>query len=297
MRTGYPRFVIHRSIIALAERVVDRFGDHTSTSSSLPDTCSDGEVSRLRTKLMAMLFPDRCSASQCKSFLSLHALDYPASSIHTITLASEALQHQNPERTRIVEWSKAELHTVLYPRELFPLAMSFWQHTGFGIPSRYAIFCLDQFGRLDIQEQAHNFNRTEVQGWSLASVAHQSGPEEAKTVREVGPRTSVQDAQNCNRVLCQRIADFATSDWHVDVTDVYLFSSGMRAISNIVQALQGITGFGDSTKMVAYGLVAPKPAMTFVRGCKWPRLLDALSHASLSSDHINPIPSPRTQLT
>ena len=36
----------------------------------------------------------------------------------------------------------AELHIVLFPTEIFPLAKQFWQHTGMGISSRLAEHCL-----------------------------------------------------------------------------------------------------------------------------------------------------------
>lgn len=36
----------------------------------------------------------------------------------------------------------AELHIILFPASAFPFAKSFWQHTGLGVSSRFAEYCL-----------------------------------------------------------------------------------------------------------------------------------------------------------
>ncbi|KAG8929537.1 hypothetical protein FRC01_004187 [Tulasnella sp. 417] len=141
MKTGYPRFFIHRSI-QLLSRISER-------KFALP-----GERS--------LLFPSATVASECRSFIRRHSptpvtvrlVQYmicPQSSTEKPTLippttptSSKTIVVPSPCQPSSSE--SVELHIVLFPADTFPLAKSFWQHTGDGISSRMAEKCLEFLG-------------------------------------------------------------------------------------------------------------------------------------------------------
>ena len=132
MQTGYPRFFIHRSIQKLSSVMQCKFG-------------RPGEV--------CMLFPTSQHASQCRDFVRAMeakrtgvAEPIPIRIVRFCVLAHKALDASTPSSVRTSATSDADtpilLYIVLYPEPLFPLAKSFWQHTGTGISSRLADECL-----------------------------------------------------------------------------------------------------------------------------------------------------------
>jgi cystathionine gamma-synthase len=97
-----------------------------------------------------LLFPSNKIAASCRAFL----------------LDRSRVLGLNPTRVRLIQFlicaqdrgpdsipspispqpspctQYPELHIVLFPADIFPLAKEFWQHTGTGISSRLADFCL-----------------------------------------------------------------------------------------------------------------------------------------------------------
>lgn len=138
MKTGYPRFFIHRSIQLLARIAERKF--------ALP-----GEH--------CLLFPSATVASECRSFLCRHSptpvtvrlVQYmicPQSSTEKPTLIPPTSSKTVvvPSPCQASSSDSVELHIVLFPADTFPLAKSFWQHTGDGISSRMAEKCLELLG-------------------------------------------------------------------------------------------------------------------------------------------------------
>lgn len=129
LKTGYPRFFIHRSIQKLADLLKCKFG---------------------RPNEQGVLFPSMQSATQCREFIcAMHArnggeTDPQVRIVRFCVLAKASPDGVVPD---IVQASTncdtpVQLHCVLFPEELWPYAKSFWQHTGLGISSRLADECL-----------------------------------------------------------------------------------------------------------------------------------------------------------
>ncbi|KAH8829401.1 pyridoxal phosphate-dependent transferase [Flagelloscypha sp. PMI_526] len=109
MVSGYPRFFIHLSIVKLAQVCSDKFATQD-------ERC--------------MLFPTKRIADLCRTFIQLRS-DIQPRLVHLFIC---------PESPPNV--GCADLHIVLFPSAIFPIAKQFWQHTGLGISSRLAENCL-----------------------------------------------------------------------------------------------------------------------------------------------------------
>lgn len=225
MRTGYPRFFIHRLVETLAGRICEKL-EH-----ELPKT------------QMAMLFPSEMHALQCERYLKLQAADDLTVDTGTVSLASNSLvaAGQTPE----VHWEHAEIHVVLYPADLYPLAKGFWQHTGFGITSRYADFCLGRLDDLQLQTSPT---------LSTAGNNHTGCPRRRASAKHSEVEDAGVEDEMIKGILRCRIANLASSGKNpVEGKDVYLFPSGMAAISSVAHALHPNKDSEASHKVVAYG--------------------------------------------
>lgn len=117
MVSGYPRFFIHSSIGKLARICEQKFGAPNE---------------------QCLLYPSKKIADRCRSFI----LDR-ASLTSTPTHARLVQYHICPEDTPLPSSQPTvELHIVLFPTDAWSIAKQFWQHTGLGISSRLADYCL-----------------------------------------------------------------------------------------------------------------------------------------------------------
>ncbi|KAF4556161.1 Cystathionine gamma-synthase-like protein [Elsinoe fawcettii] len=114
MKTGYPRFFIHRSIDRFAATIVTQYG---------------------RPDEKAMLFPTRSCAQRCVDFLTSNRPDQ-RQAVHIVEFVPCPTKSQ-PSGPYVLP----KICAVLYPKDQWPLAKSFWQHTGEGVSSRRAEFC------------------------------------------------------------------------------------------------------------------------------------------------------------
>ncbi|KAG8958331.1 hypothetical protein FRC03_009225 [Tulasnella sp. 419] len=143
MRTGYPRFFIHKSIQKLSFICEKRFG--------LPNEKS-------------ILFPSSTIADACRTFIKdQHRVLNPTSPSPQIRLVQYNICPQSsttppppPTSTKgenVIVPSPCDpkttdpsniidLHIVFLPQEIFRIGKSFWQHVGDGISSRLAEKCL-----------------------------------------------------------------------------------------------------------------------------------------------------------
>ena len=224
MRTGYPRFFIHRLIESLARHICEK----VQHGSSLIQ--------------MAMLFPAKIHALQCERYLTHHATNDGAMNVSMRTVSLALKTPGTALQTPGVQWEQAEIYAVLYPSEFYPLAKGFWQHTGFGISSRYAEFCLDEIDDLQIQ----TFPTPLKSGWEDSAEVH----EKERACRS----TQAIEDEKVKSTLRRRIAKLASGDKNaVDEKDVYLFPSGMSAISTFAQALLTVNNSDASPEVIAYG--------------------------------------------
>ncbi|KAF2751623.1 cystathionine gamma-synthase-like protein [Sporormia fimetaria CBS 119925] len=120
MKTGYPRFFIHKSIEKLAQAIAAKHG---------------------RPGERAMLFPSHVIASRCREFLHQQAPDLSPQQVRILDLVpatdSEGSDGMSPVSPR--------LSAVLFPAERFPIVKAFWQHSGDGVSSRRAEYCQEAF--------------------------------------------------------------------------------------------------------------------------------------------------------
>ncbi|KAF8342770.1 pyridoxal phosphate-dependent transferase [Cantharellus anzutake] len=133
MQSGYPRFFINLHIRRLERLCEKKFG--------LP-----GE--------RCHLFPSSRIAQSCRAFMHAHSPG-PTAPI-PVRIAQFMLQPPPTARTARTTSSNqpsVELHIVLFPLEHAALAKSYWQHTGNGISSRLAEYCLSLLPVPDLIDQ------------------------------------------------------------------------------------------------------------------------------------------------
>ena len=113
-----------------------------------------------------MLFPSRRIAENARTFILENTPDSskPTPQPHIVQLSFPPVA---PSKSGVLTPSSAvNLFVLLYPLEQKDLAKAFWQHTGYGISSRMAEYCLlelESISRLDdsLDPTASNGN-----GWS-----------------------------------------------------------------------------------------------------------------------------------
>ncbi|KAH8153722.1 uncharacterized protein LAJ45_02535 [Morchella importuna] len=132
MKTGYPRFYIHKSIQKLVQSILQKFGQ--------PDED-------------AMLFPSPGVAKQCKQFIKQRSKTIPAPNVRVIELVyNKSKNPKTPKDSETPIWS--DLCAVLFPAEEFKCAKEFWQHSGDGVSSRRAEFCQREFEEGSLVEKS-----------------------------------------------------------------------------------------------------------------------------------------------
>lgn len=160
METGYPRFFIHRSIQRLASLLCNKFA---------------------RPQESCILFPSARIAERCRDFMRAQAnstsplpirivrfsmLEHTApntpgaavASNATVNSSSSTAEHFSDQQLEATHYQASSttahyIFIVFFPENLFPLAKSFWQHTGDGISSRQADRCLSLLEQSKSAEQ------------------------------------------------------------------------------------------------------------------------------------------------
>lgn len=115
MKTGYPRFFIHLSIQELQSELLKLHG-------------KPGEA--------VMLWPTLIVAKRCQKFFYDKLPSLSPDLVHVLGLEPVI----NKQRSQ--ETISSGLAAVFFPKEHFSTAKQVWQHTGDGISSRRAEFCL-----------------------------------------------------------------------------------------------------------------------------------------------------------
>ncbi|UZJ52962.1 hypothetical protein CBS101457_002282 [Exobasidium rhododendri] len=181
MQIGYPRFFIHKTIKRLADVLLEKFGQ-PGTLDTEPEDC--------------LLVPSKKVADCCRNFMQaqykkqgnglLPVREIQFCMVLPRTKSDETAQASSSSSlasstTDIVEdpsASKLVIHIVLFPKSAFPLAKSFWQHTGDGISSRMAAACLDLLERAEKLKNAgvpKQMNAHSRQSSANGSVQQQEG--------------------------------------------------------------------------------------------------------------------------
>ena len=227
MQTGYPRFFIHNLIEELAQHILEDFG-HKSL---------EGQK--------AVLFSHGAYALHCMRYLADEADGISSTKICSVSLVSNS--PVTSDRAAEIPWEHAEIHAVLYCSSAYPVAKSFWQHSGFGISSRDAKFCLDT---------VHDRLLQTSQVRSVPDHSHtESSAHECQTsCSSKRHPLQMEESENTKSMLRRRIAGLASSrNNEVTEGDVYLFPSGMSAISTVAQALLPSEDSETPPEVIAYG--------------------------------------------
>lgn len=115
-----PSFFIHKLIVAFAEDIVNVLG-------------KPGE--------QAMLFPSNRTAARCANFILSKEPSNSSDQVHVIDLVWDRSRAASETLTKV----SPSISAVLFPKELFPIAKQYWQHSGEGVSSRRAEFCHSLF--------------------------------------------------------------------------------------------------------------------------------------------------------
>jgi cystathionine gamma-synthase len=252
MKTGYPRFFIHKQIQAFASAIVDNFG-------------SKGE--------MAMLFPSHAGASRCVDFFQSQA---PGSQVRILDLVP------NVEReTTDMKFASPQVSAVLYPGDQFSIAKTFWQHSGEGVSSRRAEYCHELLKEgLLVEKSTTDSSQRFCKGPRRyrksvnRDISTQPGPLEVKDStsfieERFGRNLELKFAAKAKSAIKRRIAGSLTADIaleealalkndgigkrqmaEVSEDDVYLYPCGMNAIFNTHRSLMASR---SPLKSVMYG--------------------------------------------
>ncbi|CAB4446279.1 unnamed protein product [Rhizophagus irregularis] len=125
MTCGYPRFFIHPQIKQLITTCDQKFAKPT-------ETC--------------LLFPSRKSARRCRDFILQYYKQTSPTSPSTSPTPCVRLAEITvipPDQAKSSFQGSVTLHVVLFPKDAFPIAKSYWQHAGEGISSRCAEYSLN----------------------------------------------------------------------------------------------------------------------------------------------------------
>ncbi|KAG9249158.1 cystathionine gamma-synthase-like protein [Calycina marina] len=117
LTTGYPRFFIHKLIVAFAEEIAAKYGAPSQ---------------------QAMLFPTAKTARRCMQFIRSNP---PAdSSTAEVRVVDLVLDRSKTSSELLLKISPC-ISAVLFPSDIFSTAKQYWQHSGDGVQSRRAEFC------------------------------------------------------------------------------------------------------------------------------------------------------------
>jgi len=264
MRTGYPRFFVPRVVKRLAVRImqvqseskyssgVETTNDaellslifstqryakmaHQILSHEHPGTDSGSSIAALKVKWNGLItevgtseeesvLSDSRSATPeeplTPPFLAEHMVSniekemsvsktHGAISPQVVTCHDEA--HENQPSVDEFPSGTEDIFIVSFPKDLFPTAKAIWQHTGFGISSRRAMLWLG--------------NAPFLSGSSDSSF------DGYKKIDSSNARTKIQ---------ARISAGFSSKDLQVNQNDVFLYPSGMTAITEAAVAVRSI---------------------------------------------------------
>lgn len=82
-----------------------------------------------------MLVPSTRSALRCKDFIKRQSPNADCSTVRVLDFVPASIP--SPPSKKVLP----HISAVIYPKELWPAAKAFWQHTGEGVQSRRAEFC------------------------------------------------------------------------------------------------------------------------------------------------------------
>ncbi|RPA72846.1 cystathionine gamma-synthase-like protein [Ascobolus immersus RN42] len=256
LKSGYPRFVVHASIQHLASLLLSTYATPSES---------------------ALLFPTPTIARKCRSFILAKSPSPKPPVVKVLDLVPSVAA---VAKAKIERQILSSVSAVIFPKEEFPTAKQFWQHSGDGISSRRAEFLEKEFleGRLVEKESAEvrskgptRYSKT-TDPWGkkkgAVKVETPRGEEDCSEYVEqrFGRNLSVELADKAKLAIRRRIAGCLSEVGKVEGVveegiargmeglteeDVYLYPSGMSSIFNAHQLL--LAALGEVGKCVCFG--------------------------------------------
>ncbi|CAG8525213.1 2733_t:CDS:2, partial [Scutellospora calospora] len=245
MLTGYPRFFINKQVEKLNSICDQKFAKPS-------ETC--------------LLFPSRKTAECCRDYLRRY---YEPSKPTSFRLAEITIVTSDRSKQSIL--GNVTLYVLLFPKEAFSVAKTFWQHTGNGISSRLAEYVLYMLQTKCDEKYTENiyrdstkrasfckryFSRQTSSGWNVAceskgnlstdtmSTSNSIIAEQNFYVEErYGRNLPTSFIEKAKFELRRRIASSLRVEESKDVVrgvteeDVFLFPGGMSSIFHAHQFL------------------------------------------------------------
>ncbi|PRT54599.1 putative cystathionine gamma-synthase [Wickerhamiella sorbophila] len=181
MTSGYPRFCIHFKIRELERWLEENYG---------------------RENESAMVFPSNGAAQRCREFIKRRQDTMAHPQIRVLQLATPKSAENGS--------AQAHVAVVFFPKELFPVAKQYWQHTGEGVSSRLAEYFLEQY-----------------------TTANDAKDQSTYVEERFGRNLDVSRTEEAKGALRSRIAGHLCQ--HVDnvcADQIYLYPTGMTAINS-----------------------------------------------------------------
>ncbi|KAL6709528.1 Cystathionine gamma-synthase [Coniothyrium glycines] len=259
MKTGYPRFFIHKIIQRFAAAIIAKHG-------------REGEG--------AMLFPTHATALRCQEFFLHSAHDLDKSKVRILDFVPAAEKERAEDLTII----SSRVSAVLFPQQRFSVAKQFWQHSGDGVSSRRAEYCLhlfeknvlveastvDQTSRICKGPRRYRKTTSIDLGGQVSSTSTANEVEPTQFVEErFGRNLDLSMTKNAKLAIRRRIAGSLTADValaeamnlerdadrtrqaaNFSEDDVYLYPTGMSSIFNAHRNLLRAKG---NRKAIVFG--------------------------------------------
>jgi cystathionine gamma-synthase len=247
MKTGYPRFFVSRVVARLAMRLLTIYQARTALAGGNANPEIEDNGQRL-----AMLLDSIRHAQLGRKALSelnpAQAETRPRIRVYLVTWGGGMTlvdEDDTPDQDgRPAPVGEEDIVLVSYPEELAAEAKAFWQHTGFGISSRRATHWL---------EHAPFLNPT--------------------APSPIPPPVNISLlVKNSRATLKQRIAtgySDPSSNLHVSPSDVFLFPTGMTAITETAEAIKGLRHATPSSphRVAVFGSVPLTPFLCPPHNC------------------------------
>jgi cystathionine gamma-synthase len=228
----------------------------------------------------AMLFPTHATASRCQEFFLGQAPDLDQSQVRILDFVPAA-EKARAEDLAVIS---PRVSVVLFPQDRFSIAKQFWQHSGDGVSSRRAEYCLHLFEK-DVLVEASSLDQpprickgprryrktTSIDFGDQTSTTNGAGEvDPTQFVEErFGRNLDLSMTKNAKLAIRRRIAGSLTADVSLvealnlekDATrtrqaanfsedDVYLYPTGMSSIFNAHRNLLRAKG---PLKAIVYG--------------------------------------------
>ncbi|KAH6614479.1 putative cystathionine gamma-synthase/beta-lyase [Chaetomium sp. MPI-SDFR-AT-0129] len=213
MNTGYPRFFMPRIAHHLAARLLELRRE----AENRPDGDTEPEK-------MAMLLDSARHAHMCLDALPKwenigRELGPGEIEVYVVTWNGQITplhdqgDHEQREESPVL--GKEDILLIAYPQDLAQPAKAFWQHTGFGISSRRATYWLKHAPFL-------------------------TGKPASPTTNAITTAAGVNTARDAIRTRIAEGYSLPSQNLHVSSSDVFLFPTGMTAITETAHALKSL---------------------------------------------------------